>query len=212
MPITLMLANDHPIFLQGLEDILRRDPDFEILARCLDGETALRAVHQHKPDVLILDLRMPKMDGLTLLRELQKEKLSTRVVVLTAAIEEDEVLEAIRLGAAGVVLKEMAPRLLVQCIRKVHAGEQWLEKRSVSLALERLLTREAAAREIAGLLTAREVEIVRMIKDGLRNKEIADRLYISEGTVKVHLHNIYERLKVNSRLQLARFARDKGLA
>ena len=110
-----------------------------------------------------------------------------------------------------MVLKEMAPRLLVQCVRKVHAGEQWLEKRSVSLALERLLKREAAARKIAGLLTPREIEILRMVADGLRNKEIADRLYISEGTIKVHLHSIYEKLKVNSRLQLARYARDKGL-
>lgn len=211
MPITLVLANDHPIFLEGLEDILRREPDFQVLARCLEGQAALRAVRELKPDVLILDLRMPKMDGLGVLREMQEEKLSTRVVVLTAALDEDEVLEAIRLGVQGVVLKEMAARLLVQCIRKVAAGEQWLEKRSVSLALERLLKREAATREIAGLLTSREIEIVRMVADGLRNREIADRLYINEGTVKVHLHNIYEKLKVNSRLQLTRYARDKGL-
>jgi DNA-binding NarL/FixJ family response regulator len=211
MPITLVLANDHPIFLEGLEEILRREPDFQVLARCLEGQAALRAVRELKPDVLILDLRMPKMDGLAVLREMQKEKLSTRVVVLTAALDEDEVLEAIRLGVQGVVLKEMAARLLVQCIRKVAAGEQWLEKRSVSLALERLLKREAATREIAGLLTSREIEIVRMVADGLRNREIADRLYINEGTVKVHLHNIYEKLKVNSRLQLTRYARDKGL-
>ena len=111
----------------------------------------------------------------------------------------------------GVVLKEMAPRLLVQCIRKVAAGEQWLEKRSVSLALERLLKREAATRQIAVILTPREIEIVRMVAEGLRNKVIAERLYMSEGTVKVHLHNIYEKLKVNSRLQLARYARDQGL-
>jgi DNA-binding NarL/FixJ family response regulator len=211
MPITLVLANDHPIFLDGLEDIFRREPDFQVLARCLEGQAALRAVRQLKPDVLILDLRMPKMDGLAVLREMQKEKLSTRVVVLTAALDEDEVLEAIRLGVQGVVLKEMAARLLVQCIRKVAAGEQWLEKRSVSLALERLLKREAATREIAGLLTSREIEIVRMVADGLRNREIADRLYINEGTVKAHLHNIYEKLKVNSRLQLTCYARDKGL-
>jgi len=211
MPITLVLANDHPIFLEGLEDILRREPDFQVLARCLEGQAALRAVRELKPDVLILDLRMPKMDGLGVLREMQEEKLSTRVVVLTAALDEDEVLEAIRLGVQGVVLKEMAARLVVQCVRKVHAGEQWLEKRSVSLALERLLKREAAAREIAGLLTSREIEIVRMVADGLRNREIADRLYINEGTVKAHLHNIYEKLRVNSRLQLTRYARDKGL-
>jgi DNA-binding NarL/FixJ family response regulator len=211
MPITLVLANDHPIFLDGLEDIFRREPDIQVLERCLEGQAALRAVRQLKPDVLILDLRMPKMDGLGVLREMQKEKLPTRVVVLTAALDEDEVLEAIRLGVQGVVLKEMAARLLVQCVRKVHAGEQWLEKRSVSLALERLLKREAATRQIAGLLTSREIEIVRMVADGLRNREIGDRLYINEGTVKVHLHHIYEKLKVNSRLQLTRYTRDKGL-
>jgi two-component system nitrate/nitrite response regulator NarL len=211
MPITLVLANDHPIILDGLEEIFRREPDFQVLARCLEGEATLRAVRQHKPDVLILDLRMPEMDGLAVLREMQKEKLPTRVVVLTAALDEDQALEAIRLGVSGVVLKEMASRLLVQCVRKVHAGEQWLEKRSVSLALEKLLKREAAARQIAGLLTPREIEIVRLVVDGLRNKEIADRLYIGEGTVKVHLHSIYEKLKVSSRLQLARYAREKGL-
>ena len=211
MPITLVLADDHPIFLSGLEEIFRLEPDFQVLARCLEGQAALWAVRQLKPDVLILDLRMPKLDGLGVLREMQKEKLSTRVVVLTAAPDEDEVLEAIRLGVYGVVLKEMAPRLLVQCIRKVAAGEQWLEKRSVSLALERLLKRETATRQIARILTPREIEIVRMVTDGLRNKVIAERLYLSEGTVKVHLHHIYEKLKVNSRLQLARYARDEGL-
>ena len=211
MPITLVLADDHPIFLSGLEDLFRPEPDFQVLARCLEGQAALGAVRQLKPDVLILDLRMPKMDGLGVLREMQKEKLSTRVVVLTAVPDEDEVLEAIRLGVYGVVLKEMAPRLLVQCIRKVAAGEQWLEKRSVSLALEKLLKRETATRQIAKVLTPREIEIVRMVADGLRNKVIAERLYLSEGTIKVHLHNIYEKLKVDSRLQLARYARDEGL-
>lgn len=212
MPITLVLADDHPIFLSGLEDIFRPEPDFQVLARCLEGQAALGAVRELKPNVLILDLRMPKMDGLGVLREMQKEKLSTRVVVLTAAPDEDEVLEAIRLGVYGVVLKEMAPRLLVQCIRKVAAGEQWLEKRSVSLALEKLLKREAATRQIARILTPREIEIVRMVTEGLRNKVIAERLYVSEGTIKVHLHHIYEKLKVNSRLQLVRYARDEGLA
>lgn len=212
MPITLVLADDHPIFLSGLEEIFRSEPNFQVLACCLEGQAALQAVRQLKPDVLILDLRMPKMDGLGVLREMQKEKLSTRVVVLTAALEEDEVLEAIRLGVYGVVLKEMAPRLLVQCIRKVVAGEQWLEKHSVRLALEKLLKRETATRQIARILTPREIEIVRMVADGLRNKVIAEHLYVSEGTIKVHLHHIYEKLKVSSRLQLARYARDEGLA
>ena len=211
MPITLVLADDHPLILDGLEEIFRREQDFQVLARCLEGEATLRAVQQYKPDVLILDLRMPDTDGLAVLREMKKEKLSTRVVVLTAALDEDQALEAIRLGVSGVVLKEMAPRLLVQCVRKVHAGEQWLEKRSVSLALEKLLKRQTVGRLIAELLTPREIEIVRLVADGLRNREIAERLYISEGTAKVHLHSIYEKLKVESRLQLARYAREKGL-
>jgi len=212
MPITLVLADDHPIFLDGLEHLFRREADLQVLQCCLDGEAALQAVRRHKPDVLVLDLRMPKMDGLIVLREMQKEKLPTRVVVLTAALDEGHVLEAVRLGVPGMVLKDMASRFLVQCVRKVHAGEQWLETRSVGLALERLLKREAGTRQISELLTPREIEIVRMVVGGLRNKEIADRLYINEGTVKVHLHNIYEKLKVNSRLQLAHYARDKGLA
>jgi DNA-binding NarL/FixJ family response regulator len=116
MPITLVLANGHPIFLQGLEELLRREPDLQVLRSCLNGETALQAVRQLKPDVFILDLRMATMDGLTVLRKLQKERLSTRVVVLTAALDENEVLEAIRVGVPGVVLKEMAPRLLVRCM------------------------------------------------------------------------------------------------
>ena len=211
MPITLVLADNHPIFLEGLEQTLRREPDFELVASCLNGEAALEAVRQHKPDILILNLHMPGTDGLGVLREMQKEKLSTRVVVLTAALDEDEALEAIRLGVSGMVLKEMAARLLIQCVRKVHAGEQWLENRSVSQALERLLKRESATHQFAGLLTPREIEVVRMVAEGLRNKEIGDRLHINDGTVKVHLHNIYEKLKVKSRLQLARYARDKGL-
>jgi DNA-binding NarL/FixJ family response regulator len=211
MPITLVLADDHPVFLDGLKDLFRREPDFQVLAHCVDGQAALGAVRQLKPDVLVLDLRMPNMDGLGVLREMQKEKLSTRVVVLTAAVDEEEVLEAIRLGVYGVVLKEMAPRLLVQCIRKVAAGEQWLEKRSVSLALEKLLKREAATREIARILSPREIEIMRMVATGLRNNVIAERLYVCEGTVKVHLHSIYEKLNVSSRLELACYARDKGL-
>ncbi len=210
--ITLVLADNHPIFLKGLVEVFRSEPDFRVLAHCLEGQAALRTVRQLKPDVLILDLRIPRKDGLGVLREMKKEKLSTRVVVLTTAPDEDELLEAIRLGVYGVVLKEMEPRLLVQCIRKVAAGEHWLEKRSVSLALEKLLKREAATSQIAKVLTSREIEIVRMVAEGLRNKVIAERLYVSEGTIKVHLHNIFEKLKVNSRLQLARYARNQGLA
>ena len=211
MPITLVLADDHPLVLDGLVSLFDREEGLKVVARCRDGEETLRAVKVHRPDVLVLDLQMPGKDGLDVLREITKEKLPTRVLILTAGLNEDEVLEATRLGARGVVLKEMAPQLLVQAVRKVAAGEQWLEKRSFGKALEKMLRREAGARQVAGVLTPREIEIVRMVASGLRNQQIADKLHISEGTVKIHLHNIYEKLEVDGRVALTLYARDKGL-
>ena len=209
--IRVVLADDHRVVLEGLEQLLRGEPDIEVVASCIDGREALDAVHRWAPDVLVLDLRMPRLDGVGVLRELQREKLPTQVVVLTAGIDEQEVVEAIRLGARGVVLKEMASRLLLQCLRKVHAGEQWLEKRSVAAALETLMRRDRATAELNQLLTPRELTLVRMLAKGLRNREIGEQLHIGEGTVKTHLHNIYRKLGVDGRLDLMRVAREKGL-
>jgi DNA-binding NarL/FixJ family response regulator len=200
MPIRIVLADDHCLLLQGLELLLRQESDFQVLACCRDGEETLCAVRQYRPDVVILDILMPGKDGLAVLRELQREELPTRAILLTAALNEENMLEAMRLGVAGVMLKEMTVPLLIQCIRKVYAGDQWLEKRSISRALDKMLRREADARDIAKVLTPREIEVVRLVATGLRNKEIAERLTISEGTVKIHLHNSYEKLDVDSRV------------
>ena len=212
MPIRVVIADDHPIVLDGLERLFQADRDFSVVARCTDGEEALRAAHEHQPDVLVLDIRMPKRDGIGVLREVRKAQLATRVVLLTGEVEDDVVVEAMRLGARGIVLKEMAPAMLVQCVRKVHAGDQWIERRSFGRALDKMLRREAGAREAASTLTPREIAITRMIGSGLRNKEIADKLSISEGTVKIHLHHIYEKLGLDGRVALSLYARDKGLA
>jgi DNA-binding NarL/FixJ family response regulator len=211
MAITLVLADDHPIVLLGLQQLLALEPDFRVLAGCGDGEAALAAVRRHRPDVLLLDLQMPKKDGLAVLRELRESDLATRAVILTASLGAQEVLDAVRLGARGVVLKEMAPDLLVRCIRTVAAGGRWLERGAASQALEKLLRREAAASEAAALLTPRELEIVRLVAGGSRNKEIARALAIAEGTVKIHLHNIYQKLAVESRVALTLCAQEKGL-
>jgi DNA-binding NarL/FixJ family response regulator len=211
MSISLVLADDHPLILDGLENLFCTEKEFEVLACCIDGIETLEAVRKHQPDVLILDIRMPKKDGLDVAREIQKEKLSTRVVLLTAELDEGEFLEAVRLGVKGIVLKEMAPQMLLKCVRKVHAGEQWMEMRSAKQALEKMLRQEAGVREVAAILTHQEMTIVKMIAGGLRNKEIADKLHISEGTVKTHLHNIYEKLNIDSRLALLRYAQEKGL-
>ena len=209
--IRLILADDHPIVLDGLVQLFRVEPDFEVVARCRDGEEALREVRAHRPDVLVLDVRMPRLDGLEVLRKIRQEELGTRVVLLTAAVEEEQLVEALRLGVGGVVLKEMAPHLLLEAVREVHGGGSWLDKGSVSRIVTKLLHQDEGRKEAAQLLTPRELEIVRMVARGLRNRAIAEQLLISEGTVKIHLHNIYQKLAVDGRLELAVYAQAKGL-
>jgi DNA-binding NarL/FixJ family response regulator len=211
MPIQVVLADDHQLILDGLDNLFRPERDIEVVGRCRDGEEALREVRARRPDVLVLDVRMPRLDGLQVLHTMTAEGLATRVVLLTAAVDDDQVFEAVRLGARGVVLKDMAPRLLVECVREVHRGGYWLERQSASQALKRMLRRTEAASDLAGVLTQREVEIVRMVARGLRNKEIASQLSITEGTVKVHLHNTYEKLQLDGRLELTLYAQAKGL-
>ena len=214
MTISLVLADDHPLVLDGIEALLAGQPDMQVLARCADGEQALRAVRELRPDVLVLDLRMPRMDGLTVLRELKRldGENRTRVVVLTAAVSSEDVIEAVRLGVKGVVLKEMAPQMLLACIRKVHGGGQWLERSATAQAIDALLRRDEGERELARALTAREIEVVRCVAQGLRNKEIARRLDINEGTVKIHLHNVYGKLGIDGRLALSAYLRERGVA
>jgi DNA-binding NarL/FixJ family response regulator len=210
--VTLVVADDHPIVLEGLVQLFRLEPDFDVLARCTNGDETLEAVRRHEPDVVVLDVRMPGKDGLAVLREIAQEVPRTRVVLLTAGLDEEGVVEAVRLGAWGLVLKEMAPQTLVECVQKVRAGERWLDSPSVVRALEKITKKEADVARLSALVTPRELEIIRMIATGLRNKEIAARLSISEGTVKLHLHNIYEKLRLDGRMALLLYAQEHGLA
>lgn len=211
MPIRLVVADDHPLILDGLDDLFGAEADITVVARCRASDEAVQAVRRHRPDVLVLDLRMPGLGGMGVLRELSQDAKPTISVLYTASLDQAEMLEAIRLGVRGVVLKEMPPRLLVDCVRAVHAGKHWLEKNVATRALETMLRREAGARDLEGLLTDREIEIACAVASGLRNKAIAERLHISEGTVKVHLHNIYHKLNLDGRLALTVYARTKGL-
>lgn len=211
MSATLVLADDHPIVLDALEQLFRLEDGLEVVGRCRDGDETLQAVRTLAPDVLVLDVRMPGPDGLDVLRTLEAERHATRVVLLTAELEDDQLLEAIRAGARGVVLKDMAPQLLVEAVRTVLGGGQWLEKGLGGRALTKLLQRERGLREATRHLTPREMEILRMVAQGLRNRAIAERVHITEGTVKVHLHNIYEKLGVDGRVELTLYAQEKGL-
>ena len=211
MPIRLVIADDHPIVLQGLQKLFESHQDFEVLRSCEDGEKALAAVRSLRPDILLLDMRMPSSDGLDVLRKISAEKLECRTVLLTAAVSDDRIVEAMLLGAMGVVLKESSPEILIDCVRRVHAGQQCIDRETMTRAFGRALRRESATREAAKTVTPRELEIVRMIGQGLRNKAIAERLFISEGTVKIHLHNVYEKLGLTGRLELVLYAQQKGL-
>jgi two-component system, NarL family, nitrate/nitrite response regulator NarL len=210
MTIRLVLADDHPLLLDALARLVGQEPDMEVVARCGDGEAALRAAREHRPDVLVLDLRMPRLGGMEVLRRVAGEAPGVRVVVLAGELDEGGLLEAVRLGARGVVLKDAGPDVLVRCVRTVHEGGQWLDSHVAGRALERLLARETARQRVAAGLTPREVELVELVSQGLRNKEVAARLGISEGTVKIHLHRIYDKLGVGSRVGLANYVRDKG--
>jgi DNA-binding NarL/FixJ family response regulator len=209
--IRVIIADDHPLVLTGLESLLGADHGFEVLARCSTGAEVIAAVRRQRPDILLLDLHLPDIDGLAVLRELRPFDPALRAVLLTAHITEDQFIESLRLGVRGVVLKEMATKLLVECLRRVHAGAQWLEKDAASRAMAKLIRREAQAREVAATLSAREIEVARLAATGCRNKEIADKLFIAEGTVKIHLHNIYEKVKVSRRAELIRYAHEHGL-
>lgn len=207
----LILADDHPIVLHGLESLLRAQSDLQVVACCATGDESIIAVRRHRPDLLILDLHMPRKSGLEVLRDLQRQALATKVVLMADRLEDDEVLEAYRLGVRGMLLKELALKMVVQCVRKVLSGEIWIEKRAISHALQVLLQREDGQRAAADLLTPRQMQMVRLAALGLCTEEISTRLAISEGTVKTHLHRVYRKLRVHNRVGLTLYAQAKKL-
>ena len=209
-PVKLVLAETYPILLDAMEQVFKSEPGFQVLTCCRTGEEVLRAVNTHRPNLIILDLEVPE-SGLAVLRQLAASRQPPRVVVMAARLNEREMLEAMRLGAKGMLLKTMPRYLLIQCVRKVHAGEMWFERASMAKAVEQLLRGEECNRRVGALLTHRELEIVRHVAAGRSTREIADQIGVAEGTVKVHLHHVYEKLDVKGRLELILYARDQGL-
>ena len=195
-PISIVIADDHAIFRDGLRRLLASENDFRVVAEASDGQEAIALTRQFKPNVLLLDLAMPRLPGLEVLRELSHDELAVSTILLTAAIQTFEVTRALQLGARGVVLKESPPELLLRSIRSVCDGGYWVGS-NILAQFGQLRSRETS------ILTAREVEVISAIKAGNSNKEIATKLAISEETVKRHLSNIYAKLGVSSRLELA---------
>ena len=200
MTISLVLVDDHPFLLDGLERLLTLDGRFEVLAKCATVEEGLQAIETLRPDVLVLDSKLRESDGFSLLRALTGGR-APRVVVLTATDSEED-SRAVRPGARGVVLKAMAPRMLEDAIRTVHSGGQWLTVEGQNLS-ERLAERASVEQSLADRLTARELEVLRLLASQDQNEEIARRFGLTIGTVKIHAHHVYQKLGVSGRQRAA---------
>jgi DNA-binding NarL/FixJ family response regulator len=215
--IRIVVADDHPIFRDGLCKLLALEEDFDVVAQASDGRQVLEVLQQHEPDILLLDLKMPGLDGLATLQRLQAAKNKTRVIVLTASDDKNEFVQAMKLGTSGIVLKQTATELLIKSIRKVHAGEIWLDSHTTAAVIRQFVANDEAPAPMAAAsapprdrerspLSQREREIVALVAQGFKNKEMAEKMFISEQTVKNHLHNIFDKLGVSDRLELALYA------
>jgi DNA-binding NarL/FixJ family response regulator len=219
--VRIVIADDHPIVRDGLKKLLLLEDDFDVVGEAGDGREVLEKVRELDPDVLLLDLRMPNLDGLGALQALQQVNQRTRVIILTASEDKNEFVQAMKLGCSGIVLKQTAPDLIVKSIRKVHSGEIWLDSHTTAAVMRQFSTALEGGGNPSGSgsgkgrerspLSAREREIVALVAQGYKNKEMAEKMFISEQTVKNHLHNIFDKLGVSDRLELALYAIHKGL-
>lgn len=210
MPIGLVLADPHPVMLDGMQTDFEHSSDFKILATVNDGDSALRAIHQYEPDCIVLDLPLIKRSGLALIQEIQAQKIKTRPIVFTSSPIGD-VMRAIDFGVKGLVSKTKSIQVLQRCIRSVHEGQTWLDRDLTEKTMTMLLDREKRKSHAARLLTPREIDVARMVTEGWPNKKIATKLDISEGTAKLHLHHIYQKLNCPGRMGLMLYMQQNGL-
>jgi NarL family two-component system response regulator LiaR len=208
--IRVLIADDHAVVRQGLRTFLDLQADIDVVDEAADGAAALEAVERHEPDVALMDLVMPGVDGIQAIRRLREEAPATRVIVLTSFVDDERVLAAIRAGAAGYLLKDVQPQELVRAIRSVHAGQSPLHPTVAAKLLEEM-SGEQAQRAPRDSLTPREREVLSLIAHGRPNKLIARDLGVSEKTVKTHVSSILGKLGVTDRTQAALYAVREGL-
>ena len=205
--IDVIIADDHPIVLAGLAQLFRQEAGMRVVATCVNGAEALDAVRLQRPDILLLDLNMPKLDGLGVLRALAAERVVVAAVILTADADASDVSAVRSAGARGIVLKELSPHHVIDCVRRVHGGAGWVEL--LGRPRESVPVMESSPESLG--LTPRELELAGLVVSGLRNRDIATRLGISEGTTKLHLYNVYKKLGVANRVELVLRMRSAGI-
>ena len=213
--IDIVISEDHAMVREGLRRMLQAEPGLRVVGEAADGEETIKLVPQLNPQVLVLDLSLPKVTGLEALRELSKLRLQTRTIILTAAIEREQVVEGLQLGAHGIVLKHSSLDLLLKCIRCVNDGQYWVGQESVSDLIHALRkmnpSHSASGHSPAFGITSRERQVIALIGAGYTNKDLARKLGISEHTAKHHLTNIFNKLGVSNRLELVLYAIDHRL-
>lgn len=211
-PIRVLIANGSPVVLEGLRRVSKRSPDMRVVGEATDGvETIEKAAHL-KPDVVLLELKLPQLDGLAVLRSLQTCSPQSRAILFASEEDKDTFVEAMKLGCSGILFEHASPALIEKSIQKIHAGELWLDS-STTTAIVREFASQAesapARRNKSGecaQLTRREHEIVLWLAYGYKNKKIAERMFLAEQTVKNHLHSIFHKLGISDRLELALYA------
>ena len=206
--IRILIADDHPVVRQGLRAFLSTRPDMDVVAEAADGDEALRKLRHLRPDVALVDLVMPGTGGLDVLVQAGEEGLGTRIIVLTSFADGDQVVPAVRAGAAGYLLKDVEPRDLEEAIRAAHRGEALLHPRVAGAVMREVAEPRGAARPA---LTPREAEVLALIAQGLTNRLIARRLDVTEKTVKTHVSSVLAKLGVTDRTQAALYAVREGL-
>ena len=212
--IRLVVADDHPVVRIGVKNMLMSDPSFEVVGEANDGDEAIKETLQLEPDILLLDLYMPKLPGLEAMRAIMSRTPRVKVILLTSTITTQQIIEALQIGARGIVLKDAVANHLFTSIRAVAAGDYWIGGQRVVNLIQALheLTQKAAKPERKTFgLTPRELEVVGCIVEGCSNRDVAKQFSISEETVKRHLSNIFDKTGVSTRLELALFAISHGV-
>ena len=207
--IRILIADDHPVIREGLSAMLSRVPGFEVVGEARDGKEAMDMALRLKPDIVLMDLRMPGMDGVEAMRLIHLQCETVRFIILTVYDNDEYIFEGIRAGASAYLLKDVSRETLIQAIREVHSGQSLLHPQITRKLLDRVSG--GAGREHGSLLTERELEILQMMASGASNKEIALGLSISSHTVKTHVSNIYQKLEVNDRAEAVAKALREGI-
>lgn len=210
-PITLLVVDDQTIVRKGIRALLEQVDDINVIGEAADGEEAVAQATLLNPDVILMDLIMPKMDGIAAIREIQAGKAPKRIIALTSFVTEDKVFPAIKAGAMGYLLKDSEPEDLITAIRKVNRGEPSLHPVVARMVLEEL-SQSGKQPLTPDPLTQREVDIVRLVAQGLSNRQIADKLVIGEATVRTHVGNVLNKLHLANRVQATLYALREGLA